>query len=123
FGYNDLPSLEGALDDHLGKVACVIMEPAFVEAPAPGFLEGVKALAHRHGALLIFDEIVTGFRWAVGGAQQYFGVIPDLATFGKGMANGLPIAAVVGRRHLMEELEEVFVSSTFCGDTLALAAA
>jgi glutamate-1-semialdehyde aminotransferase len=123
FNYNDLPSLERALDEHHGKVACIIMEAAFVEVPAPQFLEGVKALARRHGAVLIFDEIVTGFRWAVGGAQQYFGVSPDLATFGKGMANGLPLAAVVGRRELMEEFEDIFVSSTFGGDTLALAAA
>ena len=123
FAYNDLPSLERAFDEHYGKVAAVIMEAALLDAPSPGFLEGVKALAHRHGAVLIFDEIVTGFRWAVGGAQEHFGVVPDLATFGKGMANGLPLSAVVGRRELMGELEDVFVSSTFGGDTLALAAA
>src|SRR5262249_21387766 len=90
--------------------------------PVKGFLEGVKALAHRHGALLIFDEIISGFRWAAGGAQEYFGVVPDLATFGKGMANGLPLSAVVGRVELMREFEDIFVSSTFGGDTLALAA-
>jgi len=123
FGYNDLASLERALDEHYGKVAAVIMEAVLLDAPAAGFLEGVKALAHRHGAVLIFDEIVTGFRWAMGGAQQHFGVTPDLATFGKGMANGLPLAAIVGRRDLMEEFEDIFVSSTFGGDTLALAAA
>jgi glutamate-1-semialdehyde aminotransferase len=88
----------------------------------PGFLDGVKAAAHRHGALLIFDEIVSGFRWAVGGAQEYFGVVPDLATFGKGMANGLPLAAVVGGADLMREFDDIFVSSTFGGDALALAA-
>jgi glutamate-1-semialdehyde aminotransferase len=125
FDYNDLPSLERALDEHYGKVAAVIMEPAWVDEPAVGFLEGVKALAHRHGALLIFDEIITGFRWARGGAQEYFGLVPDLATFGKGMANGLPLAALVGKAELMQELgkDDVFVSSTFGGDTLALAAA
>ena len=122
FDYNDLGSLERALDEHHGRVAAVIMEPVLLEAPAPGFLAGVKAAAHRHGALLIFDEIVSGFRWAVGGAQEYFGVVPDLAVFGKGMANGLPLAAVVGRADLMAEFEEIFVSSTFGGDTLALAA-
>ena len=99
-----------------------MMEPVLLDAPAPGFLAGVKALAHRHGALLIFDEIVSGFRWAVGGAQEHFGVVPDLATFGKGMANGLPLAAVVGGAHLMREFDEVFVSSTFGGDAVALAA-
>jgi glutamate-1-semialdehyde aminotransferase len=122
FEYNDLDSLERALQEHRGRVAAVIMEPVLLDAPAPGFLEGVKAAAHRHGALLIFDEIVSGFRWAVGGAQEHFGVVPDLATFGKGMANGLPLSAVVGRAELMREFEEIFVSSTFGGDTLALAA-
>jgi glutamate-1-semialdehyde aminotransferase len=123
FAYNDLGSLERAFDEHYGRVAAVIMEAVLLDAPAQGFLERVKALAHRHGAVLIFDEIVSGFRWAKGGAQEYFGVTPDLATFGKGMANGLPIAAIVGRRDLMEEFEDVFVSSTFGGDTLSLAAA
>jgi glutamate-1-semialdehyde 2,1-aminomutase len=122
FAYNDLGSLERALEEHHGQVAAVIMEPVLLDAPAAGFLAGVKAAAHRHGALLIFDEIVSGFRWAVGGAQEHFGVVPDLATFGKGMANGLPLAAVVGRAELMREFDDVFVSSTFGGDTLALAA-
>jgi glutamate-1-semialdehyde aminotransferase len=123
FGFNDLSSLERALDEQRGRVAAVIMEAVLLDAPASGFLEGVKKAAHDHGALLIFDEIVSGFRWAVGGAQEYFGVTPDLATFGKGMANGLPLSAVVGRVELMREFEDVFVSSTFGGDTLALAAA
>jgi glutamate-1-semialdehyde aminotransferase len=123
FNYNDLPSLERALDESYGNVAAVIMEAALVDTPAAGFLEGVKKAAHAHGALLIFDEIVTGFRWARGGAQEYFGVTPDLATFGKGMANGLPLSAIVGRAELARQFEEVFVSSTFGGDTLALAAA
>src|SRR5262249_21705491 len=122
FTYNDLPSLETALDAHRGRVAAVIMEAVLLDAPAPGFLAGVQRAAHEHGALLIFDEIVSGFRWAMGGAQEYFGVVPDLATFGKGMANGLPLAAVVGRAELMREFEDIFVSSTFGGDTLALAA-
>jgi glutamate-1-semialdehyde 2,1-aminomutase/spore coat polysaccharide biosynthesis protein SpsF len=122
FEYNDLGSLDRALDEHHGRVAAVFMEPVLLDTPAPGFLAGVKAAAHRHGALLIFDEIVSGFRWAVGGAQEHFGVVPDLATFGKGMANGLPLAVVVGRSELMREFDDVFVSSTFGGDTLALAA-
>lgn len=122
FTYNDLTSLEAALEEHRERVAAVIMEPVLLEAPSPGFLAGVKDMTHRHGALLIFDEIVSGFRWAVGGAQEYFGVVPDLAVFGKGMANGLPLSAVVGRREYMREFEEIFVSSTFGGDTVALAA-
>jgi len=122
FTYNDLSSLEAALEEHRERVAAVIMEPVLLDAPNPGFLAGVKDMTHRHGALLIFDEIVSGFRWARGGAQEYFGVVPDLAVFGKGMANGLPLSAVVGRREYMREFEEIFVSSTFGGDTLALAA-
>ena len=78
---------------------------------------------HENGALLIFDEIVTGFRYAAGGAQEHFGVTPDLAAFGKAMGNGMPIAAVVGRADLMSEMEEIFFSSTFGGETLSLAAA
>ncbi len=122
FEYNDLDSLESALAEHSGRVAAVMMEPVLLEVPTAGFLEGVKAAAHRHGALLIFDEIVSGFRWATGGAQEYFRVVPDLAVFGKGMANGLPLGAVVGSKELMSEFEDIFVSSTFGGDTLALAA-
>ena len=122
FEYNDLGSLERVLDEHHGRVAAVFMEPVLLDAPAPGFLAAVRAAAHRHGALLIFDEIVSGFRWGVGGAQAHFGVVPDLATFGKGMANGLPLAAVVGRAEFMAQFDEIFVSSTFGGDTLALAA-
>lgn len=122
FTFNDLDSLRRALEDHWKDVAAVIMEPVLLDAPDPGFLSGVRNLAHEHGALLIFDEIVSGFRWAVGGGQEYFGVTPDLATFGKGMANGLPLAAVVGSAGLMEQFDEIFVSSTFGGDALALAA-
>ena len=99
------------------------MEPMNVVEPLPGFLEEVKTLAHKHGALLIFDETVTGFRYAIGGAQQHFGVTPDLATFGKGLANGYPVSAVVGRADVMQLMEEVFFSFTFGGETLSLAAA
>jgi glutamate-1-semialdehyde 2,1-aminomutase/spore coat polysaccharide biosynthesis protein SpsF len=120
--YNDLPALEGLLELHRGEIAAVIMEPVGVVPPAPGYLEGVRDLAHRHGALLIFDEIVTGFRMHLGGAQAYFGVAPDLAAFGKSMGNGMPIAAVVGRRDLMAVFNDIFFSATFGGETLSLAA-
>lgn len=123
FGYNDLASLERVFAEHRGRVAAVIMEPVGVVAPAAGFLEGVRALAHREGALLIFDEIVTGFRLALGGAQEMLGVVPDLSCFGKGMGNGFPIAAVVGRRELMEVFDSVFFSFTFGGEAASLAAA
>src|SRR2546422_4445450 len=116
FQYNDLKSLDRVLTEHRGQVAVVIMEPVIFQEPAPGFLEGVRDLTHRHGALLVFDEIVTGFRFGLGGAQEYFGVTPDLACFGKGMANGLPISAIVGRADVMKLFEEVFFSFTFGGE-------
>lgn len=121
FAYNDLDSLDGVLD---GDVACVIMEPMTFEDPAPGFLDGVAARCRDAGAVLVFDEIWTGFRWSLGGAQELYGVTPDLATFSKGMANGMPVSAVVGRLDLMEVLErDAFFFSTFAGEALSLAAA
>lgn len=123
FMYNDLGSLERLFDERPGQIAAVILEPMNVEWPAPGFLEGVRDLATRHGAILVFDETITGFRYATGGAQQLFGVTPDLATFGKGLANGYPVSAVAGRRDVMALMEEVFFSFTFGGELLSLAAA
>jgi len=123
FMYNDLASLESVFADHPGQIAAVILEPMNVAWPAAGFLEGVKELAHQHGALLVFDETITGFRYSNGGAQELFGVTPDLATFGKGLANGYPVAAVAGRRDVMKLMEEVFFSFTFGGEALSLAAA
>ncbi len=122
FRYNDLESLNQIFNEHLSQVAAVILEPMNSVYPQSGFLEGVKELTHRHGAVLIFDEIVTGFRFAPGGAQQLFGVTPDLATFGKGMANGHPISALVGAGNIMQLCEEIFFSFTFGGETLSLAA-
>lgn len=123
FPYNDLAALESLLQSQRDGFAAVILEPMNVTPPAPGYLEGVKALAHKHGALLVFDETITGFRYANGGAQELFGVTPDLATFGKGLANGFPVSAVAGRRDVMKLMEEVFFSFTFGGETLSLAAA
>ena len=123
FTYNDLESLRYILDTHPGEFAAVILEPMNVTFPEPGFLEGVRDLTHENGALLIFDETITGFRFAQGGAQELFGVTPDLATFGKGLANGYPLSAVAGRRDVMLLMEEIFYSFTFGGETLSLAAA
>ncbi len=123
FAYNDLESLRRQLQSHPGEFAAVILEPMNVVDPEPGFLEGVKNMAHEHGALLVFDETITGFRYANGGAQELFGVIPDLATFGKGLANGYPVSAVAGRSDVMKEMEEIFFSFTFGGEALSLAAA
>ncbi|MFP5465631.1 MAG: aspartate aminotransferase family protein [Gammaproteobacteria bacterium] len=102
--WNDLAALEARLS--VGDVAAVIMEPAMCNAgaiaPAPGYLEGARAACSRHGTVLIFDEVITGFRVAPGGAQQLFGVTPDLATFGKCVANGFPVAVVAGRADLLD---------------------
>jgi glutamate-1-semialdehyde 2,1-aminomutase len=123
FEYNKLTSLEGILDAHPGEFAAVIMEPMNTEEPSPGFLAGVRDLAHKHGALFILDEIITGFRYHLGGAQTYFGVTPDLATFGKSMGNGFPISVIAGKAEFMKEMEEIFYSFTFGGEALSLAAA
>jgi glutamate-1-semialdehyde 2,1-aminomutase/spore coat polysaccharide biosynthesis protein SpsF len=123
FPYNDPNALDALLSSKQGKFAAVIMEPVNFNWPAPGYLEKVKEIVHRHGALLIFDEICSGFHFGLGGAQQLFGVLPDLATFGKAMGNGWPISCIVGRRDVMKVFEEAFVSFTFAGDLSAMAAA
>jgi glutamate-1-semialdehyde 2,1-aminomutase len=123
FEYNNIASLQSVLSEFDGRVAAVIMEPMNVVYPEPGFLESVQRLTRKAGALLIFDETITGFRFARGGAQELFGIKPDLSTFGKGMANGFPISAVVGRRDVMMEMEEIFFSGTFGGELLSLTAA
>jgi len=123
FPYNDLAGLEKTLSKHAGEFAAVIMEPVNFVEPAAGYLEGVKELAKRHGALLIFDEICTGFRFGLGGAQKRYGVTPDLACFGKAMGNGFPVACVLGRADVMREFEEIFFSFTLGGEVASLAAA
>ena len=121
FEYNDIMSLKSAL--YYEKIACIIMEPVRMDLPVDGFLEEVRRIVTKSGALLIFDEMITGFRYSLGGAQEYYGVTPDLATFGKGMANGFPLSALVGRRDIMCTMKDVFYSTTFGGETLSLAAA
>ena len=121
FEYNNINSLERLFQNQ--ELACVIMEPMNVEYPKNNFLEKVKELAHKNNALLIFDETITGFRYSLGGAQEFFNVIPDIATFGKGMANGFPLSAVVGSNKIMQKVEDIFFSGTFGGETLSLAAA
>jgi glutamate-1-semialdehyde 2,1-aminomutase len=123
FKFNDLDSLQKIFKQWPDQVAAVILEPMNVVEPKDGFLEGVKELTHKNGALLIFDETITGFRYANGGAQELFGVTPDLATFGKGMANGYPVSAVTGKAEIMRLMEEIFFSFTFGGEALSLAAA
>jgi len=124
FEYNKIGTLERIFEEHKDDVAAVIMEPVQLEAPRDNFLRKVRDIASENGALLIFDEIITGFRFALGGAQEYYGVTPDLAAFGKGVANGMPLSVLVGKGEFMKELEgDVFFSSTFGGETLSLAAA
>jgi len=122
FMYNDIASLDSLFKQWPNQIAAVILEPMNVVEPQAGFLENVKELTHKHGAVLVFDETITGFRYANGGAQEYFGVTPDLATFGKGLANGYPLSAVAGKGDIMSLMEEIFFSFTFGGEMLSLAA-
>jgi glutamate-1-semialdehyde 2,1-aminomutase/spore coat polysaccharide biosynthesis protein SpsF len=123
FTYNKIDTLERLFAANPGRIAAVILEPIGVEEPQPGFLQAVAGLTRKNGAIFIFDEMVTGFRMALGGAQAHYGVTPDLACFGKAVANGFPLAALVGRAELMKKVDEIFFSGTFGGETLSLAAA
>ncbi len=130
FRYNDLDSLRALFDQHPGQIACVVMEVTRTEAPAPHYLQQLQALTHRAGAVLVFDEMITGFRWHLGAAQSLYGVTADLSAFGKAMANGFAVSALVGRRELMQlggaghDKDRVFLMSTTHGaETHGLAAA
>lgn len=130
FDYNQLETLDALFARHPNEIACVILEPVTSEPPVPGFLEGVRELTARHGCVLVFDEIITGFRWHLGGAQTYFGVTPDLSCFAKAIGNGFSVSALVGRRDIMRlgglqhPRPRVFLlSATHGGETHALAAA
>jgi len=118
---NDLGDLEKYLKT--GKYAAVIMEPVSLVSPEPGYLQGVRGLCDTYDTILIFDELITGFRWALGGAQEYYGVTADIATYGKAIANGMPISVLTGKKKYMNELNDVFFSGTYLGDTLSIAAA
>lgn len=127
--YNNLEAVEQALDEAAGKVACIIIEPVAgnmgVVLPFPGFLEGLRALADKHGALLIFDEVISGFRAAYGGAQSVYKVMPDITTLGKTIGGGLPVGAFGGRREIMEMVAPagpVYQAGTLSGNPLAMAA-
>jgi glutamate-1-semialdehyde 2,1-aminomutase len=121
FAYNDIDSLAAQLDS---QTAAVILEPMLFEFPKDGFLHNIKELCTARGALLIFDEMWTGFRLALGGAQEHFGVRADLATFSKAIANGMPLSVLTGRADVMALLEkDVFFYTTFGGEALSLTAA
>jgi len=123
FNYNDLDSLRALFRSHDGLLAAVVMEPMTMVEPEPSFLEGVRTLTREHGTLLVFDEVITGFRFARGGAQELFGVTPDLTALGKGLANGYPLSALAGRADVMEILSQAFFSFTMGSEALSLAAA
>ncbi|MCU4751201.1 aminotransferase class III-fold pyridoxal phosphate-dependent enzyme [Halobacteria archaeon AArc-curdl1] len=124
FEYNDIESVEQIFADHPDNVAAIVTTPVNLEEPEDGFLEELRELADREGAVLVFDEVLTGFRFALGGAQEYYGVTPDLGCFAKGMANGFPISALAGKREYMEVISrgDFFYSMTYAGDAASLAA-
>ncbi|MEA2195326.1 MAG: glutamate-semialdehyde -aminomutase, partial [Solirubrobacteraceae bacterium] len=123
FAGGDLDALSAALDAQGGDTAAVILEPSGATIPADGYLEGVVERAHGAGALVVFDEIITGFRLGPGGAQERYGVRADLVTFGKALGNGMPISAIAGPATHMDVLADVFFSGTHGGEALSLAAA
>jgi glutamate-1-semialdehyde 2,1-aminomutase len=130
FRYNDLEGARDLFARHQDRIAALVLEPATHLEPAPGFLEKLRQLCHKNGALLIFDEMITGFRWGLGGAQHVYGIEPDLSAFGKALANGFSVSALAGRRDIMElgglrqDSERVFLlSTTHGGETHSLAAA
>jgi glutamate-1-semialdehyde 2,1-aminomutase len=127
--FNDLPALKALFAEKGSEIACVILEPVPANAglylPEPGYLEAIQKLCKEHGALLIFDEVMTGFRLAPGGAQEVFGITPDLTTLGKVIGGGLPVGALGGRAEIMDHLAPlgpVYQAGTLSGNPLALAA-
>jgi glutamate-1-semialdehyde 2,1-aminomutase len=130
FHYNNIDSLRLLFEQNPGKIACVILEAATATEPQDHFLHSVQALCKKEGAVFVIDEMITGFRWHIGGAQKVYGISPDLSTFGKGMGNGFSVSALAGRRELMElgglrhDRERVFLLSTTHGaENHSLAAA
>jgi glutamate-1-semialdehyde aminotransferase len=121
FTYNDLESVTRSLDE---DTACVILEPMVFDFPEDGFLQGLQEVCTQNGTLLIFDEMWTGFRLALGGAQEYFGVVPDLACYSKAIANGMPISVITGWQEVLDLVnDDVWFTTTFGGEALSLAAA
>jgi glutamate-1-semialdehyde aminotransferase len=130
FQYNNLAQLEELMSTHGSDTAAIIMTPfghpnhQKMQEPLPGFLESVKALAHKYGAVLVYDEIRTGFRVSMGGAQKYYGVTPDLTVLGKAIANGYPISVVTGKKEIMmAAASKLFISSTFFPNSESFVAA
>jgi glutamate-1-semialdehyde 2,1-aminomutase len=130
FRYNDIESVEHLFERYPDRLACLILEPEKYDPPADGFLHKLRDLCDRYGTVLIFDEMITGFRWHLGGAQAFYDVVPDLSSWGKGLANGFSVSALAGKKEIMElggllhDKERVFLlSGTHAGETHGLAAA
>lgn len=123
FGYNDIDSLQKIFDHHGNQISCVFLEGITTIQPENDFLNKVQDLTRSNGSLLIIDEVINGFRLAPGGATEFYGLQPDMACFGKGISNGSPLAAVVGRRDCMQAFNDIFFSFTFAGEPVSLAAA
>jgi len=123
FVFNDMHSLERILKKHDYNFAAIVLEPDGFIAPNPEYLQDIRSICDKHGIVLIFDEIVCGFRTHIGGAASEYGVHADIGCFGKALANGYPLSAVVGKREIMNKMNQVFVSGTFSGETLSIAAA
>lgn len=130
FPYNDIDCARDLIIKNADELACIVINPCPYQLPEKNFLSELKELAHKHNILLIFDEVKTGFRLSLGGAQEFFGVEPDLAVFSKAMANGYPISAFTGKRHIMSILDQnkqgthfIPISTTFAGETASIAAA
>jgi glutamate-1-semialdehyde 2,1-aminomutase len=121
FAFNDLDGLTRLAEAHAGDIAAIMLDPANRETPRDDFLPGVRRIADAHGALLIFDEVLTGFRLHRGGGQALYGVTPDLTCLGKSLANGLPLSALVGRADLMQWVDRIFYGMTYQHDSVALA--
>lgn len=119
--YNDLQSVEDAIKKF--DIAAIMLEPVSLVPPTPDFLINLRMLCNRHNIILIFDEIITGFRWSLRGAQGYYGIWPDITLFSKAISNGMPLSVIGGRAELMQEVNKIFFSGTFFGDTLSIAAA
>jgi glutamate-1-semialdehyde aminotransferase len=123
--YNDLDAIRKTITERSGEIAALIMEPLVTVEPHPGFLQAIRELTAQHDVVLVFDEMKTGFRLSVGGAQEYFGVLPDIAVFGKGIANGFPISALAGSKRLMKgfENENCFMSGSYATEKASILAA
>lgn len=123
FEFNNIQSLENIIKKNKTNISCIVMDLCAKYYPEKNFLRRVKEIAKKNKIILIFDEIITGFRIHPGGAQKYFGVTPDLSCFGKGIANGFPLAALVGKKKYMKKANDLFYSLTFAGESVSLAAA